>query len=56
MQYEKLKIFQCGTSHDARVVLCDKQKHRSCFIKVDESTDLTNKFCIVAFARLVNAL
>jgi hypothetical protein len=41
-------------AHDAEEVLCNKLENNSFSIKVDESTDFTNKCHVVAFVRFVN--
>jgi hypothetical protein len=41
-------------AHDAEEVLCDKLKNNSFSIQVDESTDFTNRSCVVAFVSFVN--
>jgi hypothetical protein len=41
-------------SHDAEEVFCDKLKHNSFSIQVDESTDFTNTCYVIAFVRFVN--
>ena len=40
-------------AHDSVEVLCGKLKNNSFSIQVDESTDLTHKYHIVAIVRFV---
>jgi hypothetical protein len=41
-------------SHDAEEFLCNKLKNNSFSIQVDEPTDFTNKWHVIAFVRFVN--